>query len=170
MSNYPQLAEGATNLILDFVKTNIGAALDAVAAVVGAPKMEIDNPKSYYIYEEPQGYELPAIFVIHDGIDFKVQERKPNSINAESRINVTALVEDQDAQLLTYKAWRYQSALFSILNLATIPAGNGSLVLKVVIYRAKFSQTYSRKEEGGVGANFRKEVLLECMVTHLENF
>lgn len=170
MSVYPQLAEGDYNLIADFIKANIGAALDTVAAKVSTPQMQIDNPKSYYNYEEPQAYELPAIFVIHDDIDFKVGDRKPNSVNADSKINISVLVEDQDARIVTYKAWRYLSALFTILNVSTLKSSDNSLVLKLVIYRARFSQTYSKKEEGTPGATFRKEVLFECVATHLENF
>jgi len=167
MSTWAQLAEGASNLLVDFIKTNIGAALDTVGANVGIPQVMIDNPKSYFIYEQPQAYECPAVFVVIDEQDFKVQERKANSVNAEDVFNVSVVVEDQDADLLTYKAWRYQSALFNILNLATIAANDGSLVLKCVVYRAKFSQVYSMKQEGG---KFRKEVMLECRIAHFENF
>lgn len=170
MSNYAQLAEGAVNLVIDYVKANIGAALDTVASKVGSPQMEIENPKSYFIYEEPQAYELPAIFVIPDDFDFKVQERKGNSINAETKIRVSVLVEDQDSQVVTYKAYRYLSALFNVLNITTLTSSGNSLVLKLVVYRALFSQTYSKKEEGTPGATFRKEVLFECVATHLENF
>ena len=167
MSNWAQLAEGASNLLVSFIQQNISGALDVVGANVGIPQVMLDNPKSYFIYEQPQAYECPAVFVVIDEQDFKVQERKPNSINAEDVFNISVVVEDQDADLLTYKAWRYQSALFNILNLATITASDSSLVLKCVVYRAKFSQVYSQKQEGG---KFRKEIMLECRIAHFEKF
>jgi len=167
MSNYPQLAEGASNLIVSYIQANIASALDTAQANVGAPIVSLENPRDYFIYEQPQAYECPACFVILDDTDFKVQDRKPNSINAEDRFNIAICVEDQDADLLTRKAWRYQSALFSVMNGTTIVSNDNSLVLKSWVYRSRFSQVYSMKESGG---KFRKEVLLECNIAHFENF
>lgn len=168
--NYPKLAEGATNLLISHIQQNIGAALDVVGAQVGIPQMSLENPKSYFIYEQPEAYECPAVFIVIDDLDFKIQDRKPNSLNAEDRFNIAICVEDQDAEILTYKAWRYQSALYAILDRTTLVATDQSLVLKCVVYRARFSQVYSRTEGQGPGGKFRKEILLECNVTHLENF
>lgn len=168
--SYAQLAEGASNLVVDYIKANIASALDVVAANATQPKVAIENPRSYLTFEQPQAYECPAVFIIFDSQDFQVAERKANSINALDMINVAVCVEDIDEDLLNYKAWRYQSALFSILNLSTIAAQDGSLVLKSVVYNSRFSPVYSRPEGNGPGGKFRKEVMLECRMTHLENF
>lgn len=168
--NYAKLAEGASNLLLDYIKANIGAALDTIAGQVGMPQVSLDNPKEYFIYEQPEAYECPAVFVVLDEEDFRVQERKANHINADDRFQISIAVEDQDATLLTYKAWRYQSALFNILNGATLTSGDNSLVLKSFVYRARFSPVYTRPEGQGPGGKFRKEIMLECTIAHLENF
>lgn len=165
--NYAQLAEGATNLIIEFIKTNVSAQLDIVGSSVGLPQVSLENPKSYFTYDQPQVYECPAVFVIIDDQDFQIQERKPNSINAADRFNIAIAVEDQDADRVTTKAWRYLSALYQVLNNSRMTSSDGSLVLSCVVYRSKFSQVYTRKEGEG---SFRKEIMLECNVTHLENF
>lgn len=169
--DYVQGAEGAINLIIPYIQSNIGSALNSVAANVGNPKIALSNPKEYYIYEKPQGYQLPAVFVICDEFDFRVQEMKSNFVNAKAKIKVSILVEDQDANNLTYSAWRYQSALISLLNNAQILSASGNLKLIVVVYRARFSPTYMRAEsKSGEGGAFRKEIVLDCEVEHYENF
>ncbi len=171
MSNqYRQLAEGAINLVVDRVKADIAAALDVVSAAAGSPKVQLENPKSYFIFEQPQAYECPAIFAIMDELDFKIEDRKSNFVNAQDRINVAVCVEDQDEERTTVKAWRYLSALHSVLDNTTMKTSDDKLVLKCVVYRARFSEIYTRKEANGPGGKFRKEMMLECSVTHLENF
>ncbi len=171
MSNaYRQLAEGAVELMISTIKAHISGALDTVGSAVGIPQVSLENPKSYFIYEQPQDFDCPAIFVIMDDLDFKIEERKSNFVNAQDRINVAVTVEDQDMDLLTIKAWRYLSALHSVLDNTTMTSTNSKLVLKCVVYRARFSDVYSRQEPNGPGGKFRKEMMLECGVTHLENF
>lgn len=168
--SYRQLVEGATNLIQSYIQQNIGAALDVVAANVGLPSVTLENPVSYFIYPKPHGYKLPAIFVICDDMDFRIVEKQANFINAKDRFKISMLVEDQDADLLSYKAWRYMSALHSVLDLTPIVSVDQKLALNVVVYRGTFSPTYMREEGSGDGGKFRKEILLECEVEHNENF
>lgn len=168
-TQYRQLAEGAVTLILAELKANLPTELSRVSAgaPAGSPRPSIENVKSWFIYEQPQAYECPACFVIVDDLDFKIDDRKANFVNAQDRINVAITVEDQDAALLTVKAWRYLSALHAVLDGTTMKTSDDKLVLKCVVYRARFSEVYSQKEQGG---KFRKEMMLECGVTHLENF
>lgn len=167
---YPRLTEGAVNLIIDYIKANIGAALDSVAAQVGVPHMTIENPKKYFIYPKAQGYEVPAIFIISNDFDFKIAENQANMINATIKIMVSAVVEDQDEEILTYKAWRYQSALHTVLNLADINSLDGKLSLKSVVYHMDGSLNYQDTNAPSSGGVFRKEVILRCQVEHRENF
>lgn len=168
--SYRKLSEGTRSLIIDYVQANIAAALDVVAGAVGPPKMTLENPKSYFIYPKPHGYQVPAVFVINDDFDFRIVDKKANCINARVRVNVSILVEDQDAEILTYKSDRYLSALHSVLDQADIVSTDNMLALKVVVYRARFSPVYSRQEDQVNEGTFRKEVLLECEVEHVENF
>lgn len=171
MSQYHKLIEGATNLIIDYIQSGIGAQLDIVAAQVGAPAVTLENPVAYFIYPKPHGYSLPAVFVICDDLDFRIVENKSNFINAKDMFKISILVEDQDADNLTYKAWRYQSALHQLLDEATLTSADNKLVLKIIVYRGTFSATYMREDvQPGDGGKFRKEILLECQVEHYENF
>lgn len=168
--SYRKLSEGTRSLMIDYLKANLPAALDVVGANVGDPQMQLDNPRAYFIYPKPAGYELPAVFTIVDDFDFRITEKKANFINAKVKVNVSVEVEDQDAEILTYKADRYLSALHSVLDEADIVSGDSKLALTVIVYHARYSPVYMRPEGSGDGGKFRKEVLLECEVEHVENF
>lgn len=165
---YQYLAEGAVRYMVDYIKANIGAALDNVSQNVGVPQVQLNNPLNYFIYEQPDAYQCPAVIVIMDDMDFKIEERKSNFVNAQDKINVSIVVEDQDQSLLTVKAWRYQSALHALLDGSTITSPDDAMVLKCFVYRARFSSVYARPEDTPSVGAFRKEVLLECGVTHFE--
>lgn len=166
----PKLAEGQVTLLISYIQTNIGAALDSVASGLGAtrPNVSLENPKSYFIFERPQGYELPAVFVMLPDLDFRIKDMKANFINAEGKLAVVVWVEDQDEEKLTYKAWRYQSALYSVLDQADIVSSDQKLKLKPVVYHTEVSNTQEYATDQGQGARFRKAVLLRCNVEHLE--
>lgn len=166
------LAEGATSLIISTIQSNIGAALNSVASYFtgNGPGLgvSLENPREYFFYEKPQGYRLPAVFVIPKDIDFAIDKNKSNFINAETKYMVSVLLEDEDLERLTIKAWRYQSALHSVLDLTDMTSSDNSLHLKCVVQHASFSPTWTKDD--GLDGSFRKEVVLECRVTHLENF
>lgn len=166
------LAEGATNLIVSQIQSNIGAALNGVATYFTGngpgQGVSLENPKSYFFYEKPQGYDLPAVFVIPKTIDFAIDKNKSNFVNAETMYQISVLVEDQDLDRLTVKAWRYQSALHSVLDQAVITSADNALQLRVIVKNATFTPAWSKST--GLDGDFRKEVVLECEVTHWENF
>lgn len=168
--SYRQLLEGSATLIVNYITANIAAALDVVGAAVGQPQVALENPKEYFIYPKAAGHELPAIFVICDDMDFRLADKKSNFINAEARFKISALVEEQGEEQLTYKAWRYLSALHAVLDEANILNADESLKLIARVDKTRISPTFMRDEGGGDGGKFRKEILLECNVEHLENF
>lgn len=165
-----KLTEGAVTLISDHIRANIGAALDAVSTAAGLPSVTLENPRSYFIWPKPQGYELPAVFVISDDLDFKIEERKPNFINGQDRIMVSVLVEDQDEEMLTYKSWRYQAALHDVLDFSELVSTDQKLAIKVVVYHHKFTPVFANTDGISGGGKFRKEVVLMCNVEHWESF
>lgn len=166
--SYRKLAEGAVELIQDYIQANLPAALDLVSQnATSAPQMSLEDIKSYFVYPKAIGYVPPICFIIVDEIDFKIRENKSNFVNAVDKITVSVVVEDQDENILTYKAYRYQSALHSVLDEATMVSSDNKLQLQCVVYRAGFSKTYMNEEGPG---GFRKEVVLQCEVTHTENF
>jgi hypothetical protein len=169
---YRRLAEGARNLIIGHLQANLPGELNAVAAAgPGNPSVTLEDPRQYYIYEKPKALNLPCVFVIASAIDFRISEMKANQVNARDRFQISILVEDQDAEMLTVKCDRYLSALHSTLDLAEITATDGFLSLRVVVYRATFSPVFMRDEvnsSAGDGGAFRKECVLECEVEHIE--
>lgn len=168
--SYRQLVEGATNLIVAHIQSSIAAALDTVAANVGAPAVSLENPKEYFIYAKPHGYKPPCVFVLCDELDFRIQENKSNFVNAKDKFKISILIEDQDAENITYKSWRYLSAMDAVLDETELLSPDLSLQLKIVVYRCSFSPVWSREEGTGDGGKFRREIVLECEVEHNENF
>jgi hypothetical protein len=167
----PRLAEGDVTLITAYIKANIDAALAGVRAQWADALVTTESPQSYFIYRKAQGYKLPAVFVIHDEMDFRIADMKANFINGKSTIAVSVLVEDKDEFLLTKKAFRYQQALHYVLDQAQMVSNAGGLKLICVVYRHTFSPHWTTGEDNSEdGVNFRKEVVLECQVEHLENY
>lgn len=165
-----KLTEGMVNQIIAAIQTQIGPALDAVAGAVTRPSVSLETPFSYFTYAKPQGYKVPAIFVLSDDMDFKIQEHKANFISAVGKVNVSVVVEDQEAESTLYKAWRYQSALHYVLDEAVLTTADQKLVNKIIVYHHKFSDLYFDIKGPSGGASFRKEVVLMCNVEHRESF
>lgn len=163
------LTEWAVNLVTNQIKTNIQSALNDVNTVLntdvllmGEPVLSYEAPRDYYIYPRAMGYRTPACFVIADRIDFQKREKGANHINANIRINVSVLIEDKDADRITRKAYRYQSALQSILDQVQLLSTDGALKIVTVVQNAAFSPLYSNTDDPTApGSVYRKEVSLE---------
>jgi hypothetical protein len=169
--DYRKLAEGTVTNMITYIQSNISAALDTVGAnATTPPSVNIPNPKEYFIFPKPHGYQLPAIFVLCDDFDFNIDKMKSNFVNATVKVNVSAVIEGQTEDETTYVTWRYLSALHSVLDQTPIISTDNLLKLVVVVYHASFSPLYMRTESNGDGGKFRKEIVLKCDVTHLENY
>lgn len=168
--SYHQLVEGSRGLIISYLQANLGAQLDIVAANVTQPLMTLENPVQYFIFPKAKGLRLPAVFVICDDFDFRIQEMNSNFINAKAKFKISIYVEDQDEDILTYKTDRYLSALHQCLDESDIVSSDNKLKIKVIVTNATFSPLYSRTEGSGDGGKFRKEIMLLCDVDHYEGF
>jgi hypothetical protein len=163
------LTEWAVNLVTEQIQNNIESALADVNSalnnnqpLMGDPVLSYEAPRGYYIYPRAIGYRTPACFVIADRIDFQKREKGANHINANVRLNVSILIEDKDAERITRKAYRYQSALQTVLDQVQLLSGDGALKIVVVVQNAAFSPLYSNTEEPNApGSVYRKEVSLE---------
>lgn len=168
MSNR-KLIEGAIDLIEDYIQANLPAALDGQDKLY-SDGIGLENPREYFIYPKAKGLQPPCVFIIADGMDFKIAENNSNFVNAQDSIIVSIVAEDTDEERLTRKVYRYQAALHLVLDEANIKSTDNLLALKVIVYDSSFSELYMRKESGGDGGHFRKEVALRCKVSHFENF
>lgn len=166
------LAEIAVDLIEAHIKANIGTALTEVRTARADAFVTTEVPQSYFIYPKPTpwGYRCPAVFVIVENIDFKL-DRGQNHINSRMKINVAVLVEDKDLDHLTVKAYRYQAALNKILEETALSDAALTVRYIVKVIRAEYSTVYSNAQrDGDPQGAFRKEVLLELEVEDFEQF
>lgn len=165
-----KLTEATVTLIQDHIKANIAGSLAAIRSDTPDDKVTTEPPKSYFLYPKAKGYRTPAVFIIAEEFDFKVQERGANYISGSVRINVSVLLEDRNRDLLTIRCWRYQSALHQLLSQTQLTTSDNALKIITIVTRARYSPLYSNvKNEDAPEAIFRKEVLLELEVDHYEN-
>jgi hypothetical protein len=168
-----QLIEIGTYLIRDHIKANISTALADIRVDRADAKVSTEPPQSqsYFFYPKAKGYKTPAIFIIGDAIDFNQETYQANFVRGAARFNVTALVEDRMAELVTIKAWRYQAALHAILDQANLVDANSKLKIFVRVSNVELSPLYSDTvDENSPKAVFRKEAVLALTVEHCENF
>lgn len=164
----PLLAEGTVILIRDYIRSNIDTALATVSAARSDKAVGMDSFRSYFIYNSAKGYQVPACFVVCEDFDHQPSEGQ-NFIYAKARIIVSIVLEDQREEDLTLRVWRYQSALFDLLNLRDIVDGTSRLKLHVIIKRQLFSEMFLRKAEmDETDTVFRKEAIFELDVVHQE--
>lgn len=171
LTTSPWLAEGAVILVQDHIKSNIASALTSVRTMRGDAITTTEPPKDYFIFPTEYNYRCPAVFVMCEDFDFNQSVTAANHVNGKARVNVSVVVEERDQKKLTYKCWRYQSALHRVLAGATLETPAQDLVLTIVVKKESFSPMYSNaKDEGSTGSVFRKEVLFEYEVHQRENF
>lgn len=154
--------------IMNHIKANIAQALaDVRAEYLGNEKGKVTTevPVDYFIFDKAIGYRTPAVFVLGDDVDFRL-DKGQNFISALCKVYVSVLVEDRDAELLMLKCWRYSDAMHEILDQAVIevPADNIKNVIKVS--KMEYSNTFQAKSS--VEGPFRKEVMLTLDVEHYE--
>lgn len=162
-----KLIEGATDQIIAYLKANLPAAISSVSALY-SDGIDLSPVAQWMIYPKVQGFDLPVVFVIADDQDFNIQKNSANFIAATDHFKISIVVDEVDEERLTRRAYRYQSALHSVLDGATMVSSDNLLVLKSVVYRASFSDVWQAKESES-GGKFRKEVVLECNIEHFEN-
>jgi hypothetical protein len=164
-------AECASILVRDCLRTNLPAALANVDAQRPDGKVSLEAPKSYFFHDRVAGYKTPAVFLVADEIDTRKAQKGANFIAAMTRLNVSTVLEDKDADLLTIRSYRYQDALHEVLDQTRLTTTDLTVTLIVVVTKFAFSPLYSnavnRDESQAI---FRKEILTELEIEHYENF
>ncbi len=165
------LFEESSDMIVAHVRANIPAALDSLAFQWGDNLVSLQEPRSYFIYEEAKGYQCPAIFVLAEDADFR-QAKGANYVNALAYFNVEAMIEDRNAELLTRKAYRYQAALESVLQAEPIVNAERTMKIVVKVVRAGFSPIYTAQDvdQNTPKGMFRKAMWLSCEIEQYEKF
>lgn len=152
--------------IIEHIKANISNALAEIRSDRDDARVTTEKPVSYFIFEKAAGYKTPAVFVIADSVDFRL-DRGPNSINAELKIIVSCLLEDKIAENLTFKTYRYSDALHKVLDRAHLVDETNKRKSIVKVQRIDYS--LNQEQKSSQESIFRKEVMLTCEVEHYES-
>ena len=128
--------EGAIDAASNFLELNMSAKLDALDAEYG--DFLLDKIRQYYIAELSEIPELPAILVLADRTE--IDREADNYIRAKHYMNVVALANDQDAEQLRRRLYRYTRAITELLREARSSLGWGYVI---VFDGIKFSPVYT---------------------------
>ena len=164
------LVEVSINLVESYIKSKIAAALASVRTDRSDSVVSTEVPKNYYLYSSAITYRCPSVFIIPTDVDF-VQTNGSNHVNAIIKTRVAVVVEDKDMLLLNKKVWRYQSALFKILNQTTLTSTDSKVKIVTVVQRATFSPEFTiAQQKDNPQGMYQKEVALEIDVRHFEAY
>jgi len=164
-----RIMEGTVLPIQALIQRDIAAQLAIVSADRPDNRVSMEPPKDYFIFDNAIGYRCPAIFIIGDSVDLAL-DRGQNFISSKNTVYVSALIEDRNADLLTLKCWRYQDALFALLDQAHIDVVGANIKNVIKVIKIEYSNTFQAKaQKPGESDNpFRKEVMLTLEVEHFE--
>lgn len=160
------LTERITYETIALIQANIATALSEVRAERVDPSVNTELPKSYFPYAPSHAFQCPAVSVIADNIDFHL-ERGQNFLDATVAALCSVCVEDKTQKDLQKKAWRYQDALFQILNRAQIEGPEFKFIIKVT--RARYSSDNTMKADPTSQSVFQKEVVLDLEIESYQN-
>ena len=157
--------ESSIVMIRDHLKANMPQALIDVRTDRVDGQVTTEPPKSYFIYSPAIAYQAPAVFVIAEKCDFKLN-RGQNHINATVNVLCSVVVEDRDAEKLEFKLFRYHDAIQHLLDNTYLDdqARNIRCVVKVIT--SDFGQ--GLKHQTAQETIFRKEVMFTLDVEHYE--
>ena len=159
------ISESTVYGIMNYLKANLPACVAAINTERNDNLTAIEAPKSYFPWEVAHAYRCPAIFVIDQDVDMRL-EGGSNFIQPAHSLIVSVVVEDRTEEFLQKKCWRYQDAIFACLNNIQIITENSNVKLIPKIKRFYFSENFSEKGEQLI---FRKEVAAQIEVEHYEN-
>lgn len=164
-----RLFEEDAELILNHIKTNIGAALAEVRTDEADALVATDIPVSYFFYNPIKAYRCPAIVVDVSSASTRLVEKGANHINAAMTVSVYCVLQDRTVEILTRRAWRYMRALSTILYGVTLNSADlkVKLVLKPERYTLGDEVTTSQDSSVPSGV-FQKGCLIELEVEHYE--
>lgn len=165
----PQLSEITRKLVMASIKAGINAELAAIRVDRDDPSVNVIPPKSFFIFDGANTYQLPAIFLVVDSGEIPEEITGANFVNATMKLYCSAVVEATGEEALTILCERYQAALFRLLHQVTINDTDLNVKLYIRVVRFRFSEIYTKSRKQENLANFRKEIALELEVKHFEN-
>ena len=158
--------EGTALPIIDYIKTNMPTALADLRDDRPDNKVSLSPFLDYFIYPNAIDYRTPALFVLGQNVDFRLSKGQ-NHINANVRIQLSAVFQDRNADFLTYQAWRYHDVLHVLMNRTELESSDGKIKNIVKVVSSQFGDTIQVK--GQTESPFRTEVMILLDVEHYEN-
>src|SRR6185503_5784677 len=143
--------------IIDFFRTNVDATLAALRTDRDDPRISTTKPVNYFISDQSQPYQCPAVFVIADEIDWQKEQKGANFVNAKARINVSIVCEDRNTEILTRAVYRYMNAFKTMADQTNLTSQNSKVKMTIVVNRTRFSPLYSNAQKKGETAGVFKK-------------
>lgn len=165
----PYLAESVSKLLTDYIEANIATALEAVSTARGDNNVGLEPPRTIVTFPMARLYECPAIMVIVEDIVFQNSDG-PNFVKSKCRAVVSTVVEERSQDLLNFKLWRYQSALFDLLAQRQLETTDARVKIISVPVEMLYSDFFTNTDPSSGEQVFRRESTFELEVNHLENF
>jgi hypothetical protein len=160
-----KVVESSIVLIRDYLKANMPQALIDVRTDRVDGAVTTEPPKNYFIYTPASGYQAPAVFVVAESVDFKLN-RGQNHVNATVRVLCSVVVEDKDAEKLEIKLFRYHDAIHHLLDNLHLDDTAHELRCIVKVVTSDFGQ--GLRTQSAIETIFRKEVMFTLEVEHYE--
>lgn len=155
------LTERIVYILLDHIRDNIEASLTDLRTDRADASVNTELPKTYFPYAPAQGFRCPTVSIIADNFDFKL-DKGQNFIDGTLSAYCSVCIEDRTQEKLQKKAWRYQDALYKILNRQDFEGPNYKFI--VTITGARYSGDAIMKADGITESVFRKEVALDLEI------
>lgn len=166
-----QSPEVLVDSIIAYLRTNIEDALASVRSDRADARIATPKPVQYFVSEQTDPHQCPAVFVIPDNIDWQKEQKGANFAPGKTRINISVVCEDRVTETLTRMVYRYAAAVKTLADQTNLTSANNKVTMAVVVNRTSFSPLYTdAQKKGQTSGVFRKEVVLECDVFHYENF
>lgn len=162
--NPTNITEKTSYALIDHIKNNIESVLQDIL-LERDNKVNLEKPKEYFAWEVAKAFKCPAIFVICQNVDLRL-DKGQNHVNALMDYAISVVVEEKTEELLQRKCWRYQDALTTLFANQTLLVDSNNILLKTKVRSIYFSEQFSEKREDLI---FRKEVALDLGVEHYEN-
>lgn len=165
-----RLLESDVTLIEAHLKTALPGILTTLRLQRGDAAVTTEPPLTYLRYPKAVGYRLPAVFIISQAMDLQQQAKGGNYVTGLTTLNVSVLIEDQNADKLTTKAFRYAAALHEALEQTILSSTDQAVKIFIRVERIENSPLYADSAQEEKTRFFRKEVVLYCKVEHTENY
>src|SRR5580704_10384180 len=139
------LIEPARDMIVAYIKGNIGPALAAIETSRNAVfnyGIPLPLPREYFISKNFLALQPPSVFVVCERVDFK-KPRGANHINATGSFGIVTVVEGQTSDITTRMADRYVSAYSQILDNLGLTSTDKTFSIKIIAQGVEFSEDYT---------------------------